>query len=128
MKKLLVLFLALILFIPMGCGNSTKDNDKSNDKIKYFAEFKYLPEYPGAEKVSFEPSDVDGGFSKASYKLTEKDIEKSTTDYKAILEKDGWTAERTTDSFFLDCKKGDHSAAILFADRDGTIMLDIIAK
>ncbi|WBW98652.1 hypothetical protein [Oceanirhabdus sp. W0125-5] len=133
MKKLLYFFLSICIFTMTSCtgeygGENSDKNKNNNAEISYFAEFSFLPKYPGAQKISFTESTEEGILSKAEYSLPPSDTKSSTDKYASILEKDGWETDRDEHPNFIVARKSDHLASILFDDTEGELKLIISAK
>jgi len=121
------------MFLLISCtgesGNENGIENKENDaKLSYFEEFTYLPEYPGAKKISFTESTGEGVLAKAEYSVPDTDPKTAADKYSTILENDGWTVKKDEENNFLDARKDDHIASILFHDKEGDLKLIISAK
>lgn len=128
MKKFTKVIIVLLLFllVPLvGCGNN---NSGTSDKISYYKDFKFLPMYPGAEKISYTPPEGEGYLGKGSYKIPSEEINLVVENYAKILEKDGWTVKKQDSNPFIDCTKGDHTAGILVSEKENVLTIEILAK
>lgn len=129
MKKLLTLTLLLCSFFFIGCNTTDLNNSNEPDmEITYFEDFNYLPMYPGAEKVSYTPPEQEGTVGKGVYIIPEDNLNEASSKYTKILKDNGWEVNQDESNPFLDCKKGDHTAAILFSIKNDKPTLEVLAK
>lgn len=112
----------------MGCGSGDNNSSKNGKGVTYSEDLKFLPIYPNSKKVSYTPAESKDHMGKLIYTVDENDLDVVTKNYSDLLKKDKWEVTKDKDSNFLDCKKGDHIAAILITTKDNTTNIDILAK
>lgn len=121
MKKLLIVLLLVFAIFPTGCGEG------NSSKITYYKEFNYIPKIPDSQLIKFTPAEGEK-LASAEYQLPDMELATISKDYQTLLEKDGWTIKPDKDNLFLDCKKGTHTAAMLFSMKDQKKVLEIVSK
>lgn len=123
-KRFSILFLIIfIISMPLlACGNN------SSGSGEVFDDFKFLPKYPAAEKVSYKPAETDGTSAKGIYKISDVTPDDATKKYTEMLKKAGWEIKEDESNPFIDATKGEHKAIILFTEESEKTQMQVLAR